>query len=152
MIEVEGNLWSYLPSADARVITTNGFIKQNGEAVMGRGCAAEAARTFPLLPRMLGKRLKSDGNHVHVFRKDQVDGLDYDLVTMPVKHKWHENADLELIFRSACELADEADHYGWGEVILPRPGCGNGNLDWEEVRATIKAVLDERFYVITFPE
>lgn len=150
MEEVTGNLWSYMPDADARVITTNGFVKQNGDAVMGRGCAAEAARTFPILPLRLGKALKADGNHVHVFRKGTLEGADYDLITFPVKHKWHENADLDLIFRSACELADYADHYGYGSVIIPRPGCGNGNLRWEKVRGVIKGILDHRFYVITF--
>lgn len=35
MIEVKGNLWTY--PAEVRVITTNGFVKKNGEAVMGIG-------------------------------------------------------------------------------------------------------------------
>jgi len=46
------NLWEY--PADARVITTNGFVKNNGEAVMGRGCAREAARKYPRLPLFWG--------------------------------------------------------------------------------------------------
>lgn len=151
MEEVRGNLWSYMPNASARVITTNGFVKQNGEAVMGRGCAAEAARTFPLLPRDLGHKIKSGGNHVFVFRKMLgAQGLDFDLVTFPTKNHWADSSDIDLIFRSACELADEADFYGWGSVIMPRPGCGNGNLEWDEVRPTIKGILDHRFYVITF--
>lgn len=150
MEECVGNLWSYMSNADARVITTNGTIKNNGEAVMGKGCALEAALRFPLLPRDLGKILNLHGNHVHVFRKYQVDKLDFDLITFPVKNKWHENADLDLIFRSACELADEADFYGYGSVILPRPGCGAGGLRWREVKSVIQGVLDHRFYVITF--
>lgn len=151
MEEVEGNLWSFMPTAHARVITTNGSIKNNGEAVMGRGSALEAAMRFPLLPRDLARKIQSGGNHVHVFRKyDSYEGIDYDLLTFPTKHVWHENSDIDLIFRSACELADLADHYGYGAVILPRPGCGNGNLEWSEVRSVIRGVLDHRFYVITF--
>lgn len=40
--EVVGNMWA-IP-ADAYCITTNGFVKKNGEAVMGAGCAKEARR------------------------------------------------------------------------------------------------------------
>ena len=45
MIEIHGNLWQ-LP-ATWRGITTNGFVRKNGTAVMGRGCAREAATRFP---------------------------------------------------------------------------------------------------------
>lgn len=152
MEEVTGNLWSYMPDAHARVITTNGSVKQNGEAIMGKGSALEAALRYPLLPRHLGRRLRSHKNHVSVFKKGFWEGLDFDLVTFPTKKIWHENSDIDLIFRSACELADEADYHGWGTVILPRPGCGAGNLNWKEVRSTIRGILDHRFYVITFDE
>jgi len=34
---------------------------------------------------------------------------------------------------------------------LPRPGCGNGGLVWDEVRMliTLQAPLDDRFLVVT---
>jgi len=39
MKELRGNLF-HTP-CDVICITTNGFVKRNGEAVMGRGCAVQ---------------------------------------------------------------------------------------------------------------
>lgn len=137
---------------EAVVITTNGTVKKNGEAVMGRGCALEAAQRFPSLPALLGEHLQFDGNHVGVFVNEDLDAThEFDLVTFPVKHHWRERASLELIIRSAQELVALADPYcvGWKTILLPRPGCGNGGLSWHIVGSTLARILDDRFTVIT---
>ena len=145
MIEVTGNLWTY--PADVRVITTNGSIRIDGKAVMGRGCAFEATQRFPLLQKRLGYALLCDGNHVHLVEED--------LLTFPVKHEWRQTASLSLIEQSARELAIIVDYreFGgqpWNVIVLPRPGCGNGGLQWSDVRKVIAPILDDRFHVITF--
>lgn len=145
MIEVTGNLWTY--PAGVRVITTNGTVKSNGECVMGRGCAAEAKARWPHLPRHLGRHIKAQGNRVFYFRA--IDGR-YDLATFPVKHHWRERADLDLIAQSVEQLVEAVNSFSTARVIvLPRPGCGNGGLRWEDVRPVV-AALDDRFHVITF--
>jgi len=55
-----------------------------------------------------------------------------------------------LIRQSARQLVEMADKFGWGSVVLPRPGCGNGGLDWDDVRPILEAILDDRFTVVTF--
>jgi len=154
MIEVTGNLWSYdaglKPWDIARVITTNGTVKNNGEAVMGRGCAREAADMWPRLPGYLGKRLARFGNHV--FDLGTWDQVDY-LLSFPVKYHWRDAADLDLIGRSAYQLATVATAIGVKCVVMPRPGCGNGRLDWEGfdgVKVHLQAILSDRFHVITY--
>ena len=153
MIEVTGNLWSYdaglKPWDIARVITTNGTVKNNGEAVMGRGCAREAADMWPRLPEYLGQRLARFGNHV--FDLGTWGQVDY-LLSMPVKHHWREQASLTLICQSRNELETVATAIGVECVVLPRPGCGNGGLEWDGdygVRQHL-SVLDDRFHVITY--
>jgi hypothetical protein len=44
--EVKGDVWPLAAEVkpDTVAITTNGFVKRNGQAVMGKGCALEAAR------------------------------------------------------------------------------------------------------------
>jgi hypothetical protein len=158
MQEVTGNLWTY--PADLRVITTNGTVKKNGECVMGRGCALEAVKgtkhngSWPGLPRMLGAAIESDGNDVHILGAcvTPCDGL---LVSFPVKHNWFERADLRLIERSASQLVAYVDQeWSRGDcqprIVLPRPGCGNGGLRWEDVKPVLEPILDDRFHVITF--
>lgn len=137
MIEVVGDLWDY--PADWRCITTNGFVKKNGECVMGRGCAYEATQRYHGLAKRLGQDILQDGNYLRVYR-------DLELIAFPVKHHWYEKADPELIQRSAQELGvfvkDILDEYDYilgiddapPTFLLPRPGCGNGGLKWEEVK------------------
>ena len=150
MIEVKGNLWDY--PANARVITTNGTVKKNGECVMGRGCALEAKRRWTTIPRDLGQFIRSQGNHV--FWLGEPD-LTWSLYSFPVKHQWFERADLKLIEQSAHELNNLTGDDGLDDeedtvIVLPRPGCGNGNLKWNEVKPVIEPILDDRFHVITF--
>lgn len=142
MIEVKGDLWSYVP-ASVRLITTNGTVKGwSGRAVMGRGCALEALNMTPGVDKLLGDYLTKYGNRPFY--------LTADIGTFPVKHEWYEKADLDLIRDSAYKIVEMADGFGWQNVVLPRPGCGNGKLQWSEVRATIGSILDERFKVITW--
>ena len=141
MIEKLGNLWEEV--ADVHVITTNGIIKKNGEAVMGAGIALQAKNLYPILPKKLAKRLTSDGNRVFVFHE-----VDRIISTLPTKHDWKDKSDINLIRRSIGELAGLADRNRWNKVVLPRPGCSNGQLSWLEVRPILVDLLDDRFFVI----
>ena len=147
MIEVTGNLWTY--PADVRVITTNGTVKKNGEAVMGRGCALEAKQRHPTFPLYLGKQIRECGNVVldcGFWGEGQVR-----LVTFPTKHNWYERSDLNLIRTSAIDLHQLVEmSYDWDTIVMPRPGCGNGGLRWENVKPVLAPILDDRFHVITF--
>jgi len=147
MKEVSGDLWdtSVTLGADAVAITTNGYVKKNGEAVMGRGVAREAARRWPVLPRLLGDVLRFIDNCV--FKLYQPPDFPI-LVSYPVKHNWWEPADMRLIRSSAKDLRDMADEMKWTVVVLPRPGCGNGRLDWKDVRPVLAPYLDDRFVVV----
>lgn len=147
MIEVYGNLWD---QEGPKCITTNGFIKNNGEAVMGRGVAAEAARFYPLFPEALGALLKEHGNHVFYVQARKVN-VEQMFFTFPVKHNWFEKADLELIRQSCIELEEKlAQHKLFVPVYLPRPGCGNGGLDWQDVKPICEEELSDQIHVITF--
>jgi hypothetical protein len=144
MKEVIGNLWTY--PADVRVITTNGTVKKNGECVMGRGCAFEAKQKWSDVPKMLGAHLERLGNIPMRFP----DNLGLTLVSFSVKHHWHQKADVTLIQVSARILSAWADLNKWQSIVMPRPGCGNGGLDWKRVSKLLEPILDDRFHVITF--
>jgi hypothetical protein len=142
---------------DAICITTNGFVKKNGEAVMGAGIAKEAKGFYPELPKLLGSAIKEGGNHVAVFwgldrKMNYLDGLliERDIISFPVKHNWWEQADTSLIRRSCEELIYWMDEGHIESALLPRPGCGNGKLDWSDVKREIEPILDDRISVVTF--
>jgi Macro domain len=145
--EGHGDLWGYASVADVIVITTNGTVKKDGRAVMGRGCALEAAERFSDLPKWLGTRLSTKGNVVQFLATtDRKIPL---LATFPVKHQWWQKASLNLIVQSARDLSRAADAMSLEKVVMPRPGCGNGGLEWEDVQPVLSQILDDRFLAVT---
>jgi hypothetical protein len=140
MLEQCGNMWKIV-DADARCVTTNGVVKSNGNAVMGRGVAMQARQRYIGVDRELGQLLRARGNHVHKLAED--------LVSFPTKNDWRHISSRVLIERSARELVALADAEGWNRVLLPRPGCGAGGLRWVEVQPIIAPILDDRFVVVS---
>ena len=150
MKEAQIELWDV--TNGWKVITTNGSVNKKGLAVMGRGCALEAAKRIPELPKLLANALKKTGNNVYVWEYGTRFYFNIiNIITFPVKHKWNEKADLELIKKSARELVEIANTFSMKKVYLPRPGCGYGYLDWEIVKKELEPILDDRFIVITKP-
>lgn len=152
MRQTRGDLFS--KKADFVCITTNGTVNAKGEAVMGRGVALQASKTYPGLAKWFGGMLKDYGNHVMPLMRISNSSR---LVSFPVKYHWRDDADFDLIERSAIELAQlvllEHDMRvpalrDRTRIVLPRPGCGNGRLDWDDVRPVIEPHLDDRFWIV----
>ena len=146
MKEIFGNIWDYHKQGDWIAITTNGTVKSNGECVMGRGVAKQAKMLYLELPSDLGTLIKLQGNYLYLFSK-------YKIITFPVKYNWHEKASIKLIEQSAKELVDAYEIINYPKklnfnVYLVRPGCGNGQLNWEEVKLVLEKYLDDRFIVV----
>lgn len=139
MQEVATDIWSYLGQA-VIVITTNGSLTRDGRAIPGRGVARQAVELFPELRARLGERIKQGGNHVYEIMPG--------LVSFPVEETPFSLPDLRLIQRSAHELRQLADQHGWELIVVPRPGCGGGGLNWQEVRPLLTDLFDDRFLVV----
>lgn len=146
MIEQAGDLWDAWVEGHWIAITTNPTRDRYGKLVMGRGCALEAKQRFPDLPKFLGDWCRDNGNVPTAHFK-------YRLFTFPVKHHWRERADLALIVTSARRLVTFA------RQLLPlypkifplftvRPGCGNGGLQWPEVRSALAPILNDDFVIV----
>ena len=140
MVEVSGNIWDYLGRA-VIALTTNGSLTRDGRAVVGRGVARQACSYCPDLPQRLGSLLRRGGNHVHP--------LGGGLVTFPVEETAWSHPDPMLIARSARELRGLADRERWETIVVPRPGCGGGGLDWKDVTPLLQPHFDNRFLVIS---
>lgn len=138
MIEECGDLWK-LP-ADYRCITTNGALRQDGSAIMGKGVALEAKERYHDIEAILGLFISKYGNHVFY--------LGYKLFSFPTKYHWRQNSDIQLIKRSAKELVAISKKSSAKRILLTRPGCGNGNLRWEDVKIAIQDILYEDKFVI----
>lgn len=148
MREIRGDIFKLLETNnfDGFCITTNGFVKSNGECVMGRGIALTCKQMFPNIARNLGSLIRMHGNHVHKLGMYNSSTI----FSFPVKHNWWEAADIKLIERSCVELTQMLDKLHLESVLLPRPGCGNGRLNWNDVKPVIAKLLDDRVIVATF--
>ncbi len=141
MIELKGNIWDQ--EADIILITTNGTVKANGRAVMGKGCALEAKKKYKGIDQILGEVIIGVGNYPTVlinFSKPKI-------VSFPTKHNWWEKSDIDLIEQSCKELKEWIDCTTYKKIVLPRPGCGNGQLSWDVVKPILEKYFDDRFIV-----
>lgn len=146
MNEITGNLWDFHTGSNFIVITTNGHVNSRGACVMGRGVALQAKQRFPGIEIELGNLIKRYNSRVCMFS-------DRRLIIFPVKYHWSQPAVPELISESARQLVKLVDGVYFpakSHVYLPRPGCGNGGLDWATVKPLL-ADLDDRFTVVHLP-
>lgn len=145
-----GDLFNVAKEGDTICITTNGFVKENGECVMGRGIALIISRVklqnCRTVCKYLGSLIKTYGNRC--FNLGIWNGIT--LASFVVKHNWWENADIELIKTSCKQIMEMADKWKWSNIYLPQPGCGNGKLNWEDVKPVIEPLLDDRFIICSF--
>jgi hypothetical protein len=133
-------------------VTTNGII-YNGRAVMGAGIAGAVSAQWPSVEVTLAQKMAAGGNVPHLLgyfddHLNLVKGPSLkQLWSFPTKHHFKDPSPLELVLNSArllVEAVGDADI----EIAIPRPGCGLGGLDWEDVRVDLKKILDDRFIVI----
>lgn len=134
------NIWDAHGKGAWACITTNGIIKKDGMAVMGAGIAKQAASRYPDLPIKLADNLKRYGNRVFVYPSMK-------LITFPTKNNWRDNSDIELIKISCIQLVEVMVKFKIDNLWLPRPGCNNGKLEWEDVRKIIEPLLNNNITV-----
>lgn len=152
------------PDVDAICITTNGHYTLNGLAVMGGGCAGEAARRWPEVPKRLGKMLKyfrtnvpfiigildDQANHIELL-PDTLKNKQFKCLvfSFPTINNLIDGSNIELIKQSATVIVDYANQYGLKNIVTVRPGSGIGGLDYyKDVRPELIKIFDDRFTVV----
>jgi hypothetical protein len=147
MLELTGNIWDL--DGDGLCITTNRIVKEDGRAVMGAGIAKQCLERYPGVDKVLAYHIQEWPNNlittlvIDFVRQQRI-------ISFPTKYDWRDDSDLKLIVKSANQLMDYIKWNKLGEVLLPRPGVGMGNLDWEVVKATIAPILDDRVIVVAY--
>ena len=151
MQEIKKDIWSFLndPTTDAICVTTNGIVKANGELVMGKGIALEAKLKFPSLPKIIGDKIKLLGHKLHYISTLQTTTKPIFIVAFPTKFNYKDSSDINLIKKSCTELVEFCNEMKLKKIYLPRPGCGNGGLNWEDVKKEISLLLDDRFIIVS---
>ncbi len=143
----QGDLWNWYRCGAWIAVTTNGVVRKTGELVMGKGVAAQALQRFPSIGKRLGTLVTEQGNRVFALE-------DLRLIAFPTKHDWRSPSDLDLISRSARELAAyllAAPHITADlPFVLPAPGMGLGSLTWKQIEPRLQPLRDLNVLVIAF--
>jgi hypothetical protein len=148
---VTGDIWDWYDRGFWVVVTTNiGWCPQTGMNNMGAGLAMQAAIQWPCLSRWYGDACREHGPDTpvtwHALHR---------LVFFPVKpliadapeRSWDQRADLDLIERSARQLAGGYPQ----KTALALPGCGNGGLFSDDVLPILDRHLDPAWFVVVDP-
>lgn len=172
-----GNIWEIAGELDTIVIPTNEGWKRNGENVMGRGLAAQAAKRWPNLPAIYGEFCQKNLGERSLFwvhlPKNKRKGGTYrkwcdSLILFAVKPldekqpylTWMRPASLEKIEEGLIELEAFAHSHAFmsrpdvefRRIYVPYLGCGNGGLNTEDVSALLYKYLTHPAFVVVCPQ
>lgn len=170
MREIRRDIFRAVGKADALCVTTNGGIRRDGLAVMGRGVALRAKNLFPGIDRTLAELITRNGNIVQPLLETSgttilafpvkpafsVANRDLSNVVTHLRHQFRPGDRIpgfasiawpSIVAESARQLQALADQRQWRLVALPPVGSGNGQLEWSSVRPLLAEHLDDRFVV-----
>lgn len=114
----------------------------NCVGVMGKGVALEFKNRWPenyrAYKRVCDARELTPGR-MFVFDRGRLfsDGGPRYLVNFPTKNHWRAKSKLEYVRDGLVALVEEIKTLGITSIAMPPLGCGNGGLDWKDVRPLI---------------
>jgi len=136
MVEyTEGNLLE--AEVDALVNTVNEV------GVMGKGIALQFREAFPTSARQYIEAASRDEvhvGHVYVTRDDSLAGPRW-VIHFPTKRHWRQRSQIEWVRSGLRDLVRVVRENGIESIALPPLGCGNGGLDWDDVRSEIETAF-----------
>lgn len=125
--------------ADALVNTVNEI------GVMGKGVALQFKEAFPDAARDYVDAAKRGEVHVglmFVSTTRALQGTKW-IIHFPTKRHWRHASKIEWVREGLGDLRRVIVDLGIQSVALPPLGCGNGGLDWQDVRPLIEQKLGD---------
>lgn len=115
----------------------------NEVGVMGKGIALMFREAFPANTRAYKAACEAGEVRVgrmFVTRNDALIGPTW-IINFPTKKHWRNPSKLEWIREGLVDLVRVIRENAIRSVALPPLGCGNGGLQWDQVRREIEAAL-----------
>src|SRR6187402_1584473 len=112
----------------------------NTVGVMGKGIALQFKTTFPENYKVYVDAVKNGSvqlGKVLVVPVNPIGKVKY-VINFPTKGHWRFPSKIAWIESGLKDLKDKIKEQGIHSVALPPLGCGNGGLDWEQVRPLIE--------------
>lgn len=144
----ETDIFDIMPDKAAICVTTNGYVKRNGKAVMGPGIAKYVNENWHIDKR-LGDLIKIYGNVPMDLGFINYKTKNLRLISFPTKNDYKDQSDINLIRRSSNLLLNLCSCLDIDNCYIPCPGCGCGGLDYQtQVKSVLNDLLDDRFIII----
>ncbi len=128
---VRGNLFD--SEAEALVNTVNCV------GVMGKGIAYQFKRAYPAMFK--DYKAQCDRKEIAPGKVTTFSERGKLIINFPTKRHWRAKARLGDVESGLLALRELLDDRGIKSVAIPPLGCGNGGLDWPDVRAAIAREL-----------
>ena len=117
----------------------------NTEGVMGKGIALQFRDAYGEMFKKYqedckGGRVKLGKMHVYDLGAFVDDGPRY-IINFPTKGHWRARSQLSDIEHGLVDLAEVIEELKIESIALPPLGCGNGGLDWADVKPKIELAL-----------
>jgi O-acetyl-ADP-ribose deacetylase (regulator of RNase III) len=133
----QGNLLE--AEAEALVNTVNCV------GVMGKGIALQFKQAFPdcfKAYKQACDRAEVQPGRMQVHDRNSYLNPRY-IINFPTKRHWKGKSRMEDVESGLAALRDTIVSMGVQSIAVPPLGCGNGGLDWSEVRVRIESVLGD---------
>ncbi len=134
---LQGNLLDAPTEAVVNTVNTVG--------VMGKGIALMFKEAFPENFRTYHEAVSHERvriGHMFVTENQTFEGPKW-LINFPTKKHWRQPSELEWIIDGLKDLRRVIQEKGIRSIALPPLGCGNGGLDWSDVRTEIERALGQ---------
>ena len=121
--------------ADAEAIVNT----VNCVGVMGKGIALQFKQRYPANFKFYYRACKEGDmrpGRMLVFATGMIMNPKY-IINFPTKRHWKGKARIEDIKSGLAALIGEVERLGITSIAVPPLGCGNGGLDWSDVRPII---------------
>lgn len=154
MIEKQIYFWEEASSGnyDGIVCTINQMIKKDGCLIMGAGIAKQFAEKFPKLPEIWGDHVQNKQSYITTIftplNKLGYENQDKYVIGLPTKIHFAYNSDIGVIKNSCAVLRAGIEALGLQKVLMPKPGCGLGKLEWDNVKSEIESFLNSDKIVV----
>jgi O-acetyl-ADP-ribose deacetylase (regulator of RNase III) len=117
----------------------------NCVGVMGKGIALQFRNKFP--ENFTAYKAACDAGQVQIGRMFVFDNgalaRPHFVVNFPTKKHWRGDSKIEYIRAGLDDLKDKIKELNIHSIAVPPLGCGNGGLDWSDVRPIIETFLGE---------
>lgn len=125
----------------------------NCVGVMGKGIALQFKQAYPENFERYKKACRENEvkpGKMFVFSTGSLVNPKY-IINFPTKVHWRGKSKIEYIESGLASLVKEVERLDIKSIAVPPLGCGNGGLDWEDVRPRIEKafadVPDVRVYL-----